>query len=153
VGCAAGAPRRDAECKALLRSFLQRLKPRRFARDQGGGALVEFALLAPVLILILGGACEGGMLFYLRTFMTHCSSEAARSVALGAMEPAEAEAWVRGRMATIVDSGVTVAVTDDEGDVTVVTTVAGAPLDALTPFGLIVPNQVQTRVDMLSGAN
>ncbi|HYF22056.1 MAG TPA: TadE/TadG family type IV pilus assembly protein [Caulobacteraceae bacterium] len=138
----------------MFRRILRLLPLRRLVRDRDGGAIVEFALLAPVLILIVGGACEGGMLFYLRTFMTHCSSEAARSVALGAMEPAEAETWVRGRMATLVDSGVTVAVSETEGgDVTVTTTVAGAPLRDLTPFGMIIPNQVQTRVDMLSGAN
>jgi Flp pilus assembly protein TadG len=125
----------------------------RFFQDAGGAALVEFAILLPLLILLVGGACEAGMMFYLRTFMTQSSSEAARSVALGSMEPAAARAWVQGRMATLVDSGVTVDIVESGGNVTVTTTVTGEPLQNLTPFGLLTPPQVQTRVEMLSGVN
>ena len=47
--------------------------------DQRGGSLVEFAVIAPLLFVILFGIIEFGILFYDRAMITNASREAARA--------------------------------------------------------------------------
>ena len=48
-------------------------------RDQNGGAAVEFALIAPLLILFLFGIIEFGLLEYNKLILTNASREGARA--------------------------------------------------------------------------
>jgi Flp pilus assembly protein TadG len=46
--------------------------------DERGGAILEFAILAPVLFLILFGFLEMGRMFYIRQSLEYATEEAAR---------------------------------------------------------------------------
>jgi len=46
--------------------------------DQRGGAILEFAILAPVLFAILLGIIEMGRMFYVRQALEYATEEAAR---------------------------------------------------------------------------
>jgi Flp pilus assembly protein TadG len=47
-------------------------------RDERGGAMVEFALILPVLMIILLGILEGGLLLFNQHIITNASREGAR---------------------------------------------------------------------------
>jgi Flp pilus assembly protein TadG len=46
--------------------------------DERGGAILEFAILAPVLFTILFGVLEMGRMFYVRQALEYATEEAAR---------------------------------------------------------------------------
>ena len=51
---------------------------RRLARDQRGGAIIEFAVLAPVLFALILGTVDVGRMFYIRQGLEYATEEAAR---------------------------------------------------------------------------
>ena len=53
-------------------------------RDEDGGALVEFTVLAPLFFLIVFGIIEWGMIFYLQNNMVNGAREGARTAAVQA---------------------------------------------------------------------
>ena len=68
--------------KAGPRSALQR----RFVRarvDDGGAAMLEFAFVAPLLILLFAGIIQFGMVLLLRSSMQDTAQDAARRMAVG----------------------------------------------------------------------
>ena len=52
---------------------------RKGLRSQDGGALVEFAVVLPLLLLILFGFIESGILIYNKQVVTNASREVARA--------------------------------------------------------------------------
>ena len=50
----------------------------RLAGDRRGGALVEFAILAPVLFTVILGTVDVGRMFYVRQGLEYATEEAAR---------------------------------------------------------------------------
>lgn len=56
---------------------MRRLR-RGLARDQRGGAAIEFAILAPFLFALLLGIVEMGRMFYVRQALEYATEEAAR---------------------------------------------------------------------------
>jgi Flp pilus assembly protein TadG len=48
-------------------------------RDEHGGALVEFAIVMPLLMLIVGGIIDFGTLYYNKQVLTNASREGARA--------------------------------------------------------------------------
>jgi len=50
----------------------------RLAKDSRGGAIVEFALLAPLLLTLLLGGLDFGRLFYARQGLEYATEEAGR---------------------------------------------------------------------------
>ena len=81
--------------------------------DERGGAILEFAILAPVLFTILFGIVEMGRMFYVRQALEYATEEAARYYMLN---PTTASANVttalRNAMAGGMGSSVSVAYTD-----------------------------------------
>lgn len=60
--------------------------------DERGAAAVEFAILLPVLMLILFGIIEFGMIMYSREIITNASREGARSgIVQTTVKPTEAQ--------------------------------------------------------------
>ena len=55
----------------------------RIWREQKGQALVELALVLPVLLLLLGGIMEFGRLLHAQLVLTAASREGARAAAVG----------------------------------------------------------------------
>jgi Flp pilus assembly protein TadG len=108
---------------------------RTFAGCEGGASAVEFAFLAPVLILLVLGGIELADAFFLRSHMAEAARDAARRVAVGAMTTAEVPGFVRARLAGATDAEVRVTVTEAEGEFgTDVTVTAAVPLAELLPF-------------------
>lgn len=50
----------------------------RAMRDQGGGAILEFAIVGPVLLSMILGAVEIGRMFYVRHGLEYATEQAAR---------------------------------------------------------------------------
>lgn len=47
-------------------------------KDQGGGAVIEFAIVLPLLVLLITGIIECSIMFYNKQVITNASREAAR---------------------------------------------------------------------------
>lgn len=58
------------------------MKALRDRRSERGAQLVEFALTLPLLLLVLGGVAEFGLLFHAAEITTNAAREAARVVVL-----------------------------------------------------------------------
>ena len=48
-------------------------------KDQRGGALIEFAVILPILLLLVGGLMDFGILYYNKQVLTNASREGARA--------------------------------------------------------------------------
>jgi Flp pilus assembly protein TadG len=69
-------------------------------RDDRGAAAVEFAIIAPVLILLLFGIVEYGLVFNAQLQLTGAAREAAREMAVTA-DPDQARAAALGSVAAL----------------------------------------------------
>jgi len=47
--------------------------------DEKGGALIEFAIILPILMLLVGGIADFGILYYNKQVLTNASREGARA--------------------------------------------------------------------------
>jgi Flp pilus assembly protein TadG len=56
------------------------MKPKMIIKDQNGGAVVEFAIILPLLIALLFGIVEFGLLLYNKQIITNASREGAERV-------------------------------------------------------------------------
>ena len=84
----------------------------RFCRSESGAVAVEFALLLPVLLVILLGIVQYGLYFYARQGGSDVARDAARRAAVG--DPATCAAFRAGVRANIDDltgSGSTAVIT------------------------------------------
>jgi Flp pilus assembly protein TadG len=88
---------------------------RRRGRKQRGQSLVEFALVAPLFLLLIFGICDFGIAFYSWITITNAAREGAR---LGAVQGTEGEIIGRVNAATdhLDTDNVDVTVTNAEGD-------------------------------------
>jgi Flp pilus assembly protein TadG len=59
---------------------------RRFAKDEDGSPAVEFALVAPILLLMVFGIVQFGFAFFTYNEMMNGAREGARRMAVGATE-------------------------------------------------------------------
>jgi len=64
------------------RFSLRRVPPRALARDKAGATVVEFAIVAPVLCLVLLGAFDIGHTLYMRSVLQGILQKAARDATL-----------------------------------------------------------------------
>lgn len=82
-------------------------------RDRGGGAILEFAILAPLLFTILLGLVEMGRMFYVRQALEYATEQAARYYMLNPTTGSgSVTTYLQGQMAGGMGSGVTVAYAD-----------------------------------------
>ena len=87
-------------------------------------AAVEFALVLPVLILVLAGVIQFGSMFFVQNNMTDVARDSARRLAVGELTAAETQQYAQN---ALVDWGITytVVVTEpnpidpDDKDITV----------------------------------
>lgn len=70
-------------------------------RSEAGAELVEFALVLPLLLLVLGGIVDFGMLLQRQQVVTNAAREGARLAAVGYSQPD-----VQSRVTTFVRQGV-----------------------------------------------
>jgi Flp pilus assembly pilin Flp len=71
---------------AMMTSFQTHSVLDRFARDQRGSPAVEFAMIAPILILLVLGIVQFGFAFFTYNEMMNGAREGARRMAVGATD-------------------------------------------------------------------
>ena len=73
------------------------MKTKKIITDQKGGALIEFAIVLPLLVLLLAGIIDFSICFYNKQVITNASREAARA-GINGIDPSEiadAEGYLR----------------------------------------------------------
>lgn len=118
------------------------MKLAKFRRSEHGAAMVEFAIVAPLLFMLVFGIIDFGRALFVFNNLTNAAREGAR---LGAtrIDPAPTTAAVqtamRARIATYVNGGMngtptgyTVGIVANTQSVTV--TISNFPFQMLTPF-------------------
>lgn len=108
-------PRSSTKMQDLPRRTRRRGFLRRFAREQGGSAVVEFALVMPIMISLMLGVFEFSWLFYQRHAMLTAAERGARGVATQTLTAAEA---VTATETTLADWDASYSVTITEPDPT-----------------------------------
>lgn len=97
----------------------------RTARERGAAA-VEFALILPILLILVGGVIDFGRLFYTQIQLSNAARDGVR---LAAMGTAYSSSQIQSRVVTaasplvVATSGVTVTVCSGAGSSAVVTVV------------------------------
>lgn len=92
------------ECEPLRsaadrRGILGRLS--HLARREDGASAVEFAFVLPILLVLLTGMVNVGMLFLTQNNMMRVAQSAARNLSLAQMNETEAEAYIEGKLANL----------------------------------------------------
>ncbi|MFQ5784211.1 MAG: TadE/TadG family type IV pilus assembly protein [Alphaproteobacteria bacterium] len=143
---------------ALARRLPAR-RSRRALQDDSGTVLVEFAILVPVLMLVLAGIIQFGGMMYSRQMMLYAAREAARTYAVGQNNPQQTHdlalalidapgtytASVSGPLGGFGGGGVT-------PDVTVTIDVPMAEASIINVLGDIVSGDLQVQVTMFMEA-
>ena len=83
---------------------------RRLKRGRTGAAVVEFAIVAPILFLVIFGIIEFGRLFMVQQILTNASREGARRAILESSTAAEVQTVVNDYLSGSSVSGATVTV-------------------------------------------
>lgn len=118
---------------------------RSFKRDEEGNTTIEFVLWFPLLVFLLLFATDVTMAFMRQSHVWQVSRETARIVSRHGMDEAAAEAFARdkGRMGASIPD---VDVSFEGSDVVVVMSLPTATLTPFNTLGLVIGNQVTTRV-------
>src|SRR5262245_54491182 len=91
------------------RSMIPRIVSR-LARDTRGGAILEFAVLAPVLLTFILGGVDVGRMFYVRQSLEYATEQAARYYMMNSTAATSAvTTYLQGQMAGGMGSGISVA--------------------------------------------
>lgn len=113
---------------------------RAFCKERSGAALLEFAFLTPILLLLITGIIQFGSLFFLENNMANVARDTARRLAVGDLvTKAEAKTHVQD---ALVNWGATFTVNVTEPDATsndyvVQISVPMADASIVDPFGLM----------------
>lgn len=114
-------------------------------RPERGAAVVDFVLVTVVLVPLVLGIIQVGLVLHVRNTLTAAASEGARLAATADHEPADGAALTAARVAQVVDDGyaqdVAAAATSVDGFPGVVVTVR-AEVPALGLFGPAVSLEV-----------
>jgi Flp pilus assembly protein TadG len=85
----------------------------RLLSDRRGGAVIEFAVLGPVLLTMMLGAVDVGRMFYVRQNLEYATEQAARYYMLNPTAQSSAvTTYLQGAMGGGVGSNVNVSYTD-----------------------------------------
>ena len=90
-----------------------RVPMRRLWSDRLGGAAIEFAIVAPVFIMLILGALEIGRMFYVRQCLEYATEQAARYYSLNpSASTSSVTQQLAGFLSNSISSHITVAYTD-----------------------------------------
>lgn len=105
---------RTATCPDLLRTTSSASRRvRRLRRQRRGAAAVEFALVAPVLFLLVFGMIEFGRLVMVQQILTNASREGARLAVLDDITVSDVSTTVSTYLTGASVSGATTSVSPD----------------------------------------
>ncbi len=115
-----------------------RAAARRWVGDRRGAAMLEFAFLMPVMVLVLAGIIQFGMALYLRSSMLDTAQDAARRMAVGDLTtPSEVTSFVHNTMKSWVTPSVAAAWPDPSAGQTDVSVTLTVPMSDAVPFDLL----------------
>lgn len=112
----------------------------RTLRDRGGNAVIEFSILAPVMLMFLLGGFDFARMFYVRHGLEYATEQAARYYMMNATAQQSAvTTYLQGLMVSGLGSAVTVAYTDTancnaQSNVTCTTIAASYPFSFAVSF-------------------
>lgn len=89
---------------------------RALRRNRDGNAAVEFALIVPVLLAIVFGCLEFGMIAYTYNATGSVARDAARQLAINQITPDQVDAYVRSKLPRWVRDDAQLAVTQSDED-------------------------------------
>lgn len=88
-------------CAGLMR-VLPRHRPKAgLAGDERGASAVEFAFVLPILLLLLTGMIDVGVLMLTQNNMIRVAQSAARNLALAQMDEAQTETYIHSKLANL----------------------------------------------------
>lgn len=125
---------------------------RRLVRDIRGAVAVEFAIILPVLITILFGIIQFGLVMFTQQMMVYAAREAARSYAVGTSTAAQAQTLAEGLLPA-TSSNYTVTVTEpdtDLGETDVIVLISTPMADAaiVNVLGSVMSGNIQAQIVM-----
>lgn len=82
--------------------MIRRLSISRLKRDERGAALVEFALVLPVLAMLLMATFDIGYQVYMRSVVAGAVEKAARKAAVGSMTTGQVDTYLRNQILRII---------------------------------------------------
>jgi Flp pilus assembly protein TadG len=114
------------------------------AKNQRGASAVEFAIILPILVMILFGMFQFGIAYNNWIALTHAAREGARLAAVGNYD----EQTVRDRAPSVDIASVDVTGLDGSIGDSVTVNVTGSVLDIQIPFVGSWPIQLQSEASM-----
>lgn len=135
----------------MLRPFTHDNRTRWARVSERGSAAVEFALLLPILLMLVLGTVEGARMYHAWETLTHAAREAARPLALGYGDPV---ATARDNVPGLVPADVGVTRTPASGKCVVgsnVTVLLTYPLAYSIPFVSSGTANIQGKATMRCG--
>lgn len=89
---------------------------RRLVADEGGASAVEFALIAPLLVIVLFGVFQVGWALHCASSVRYALEESARAVSIDPdLTAGEVQAAMRQRLTAFADPEFTVTIAEDPG--------------------------------------
>jgi Flp pilus assembly protein TadG len=125
-----GLRRRSGSPSVLRRPYIRNPKSEVRKRGRRGAALVEFALVVPLLMLLLLGVMEFGMIMHDYLTLAHSVREGVRTAAIGNTTAQIRQQVQRSSLPALQDSMIHVRYQDKKGDWVEVT---GSPAGAAVP--------------------
>jgi len=126
------------------RGILGRLS--HLARREDGASAVEFAFVLPILLVLLTGMVNVGMLFLAQNNMMRVAQSAARSLSLAEMNETETKAYIEGKLANLGGSLAVIATLPNTAAVppeTDVTVTVSIPMVDVIPIDIVGMRNVQ----------
>jgi len=137
--------------KTLFRKFV--VKTDGVHRGEAGVAAVEFALIMPVLALVLTGIIQFGMLMFAQNQMTNVARETSRRIAVGELTNAAAQQYAQDSL-VFQSANFAVAITGPDPaspnptDITVDITVPFSEVSLVDILGLFGSGTLRASVTM-----
>jgi Flp pilus assembly protein TadG len=122
----------------MVHSLQRRL--RNIRRDDKGATAVEFAMIAPVLLAIMMGIIEFGMIIFTYTTAGVASRDVARRIATGRIAASAASSTLTPQLPAWVRSYATVSVnqtTPATASTNIITVTVSFPASRATPTSLL----------------
>lgn len=114
--------------------------PRGWLGQQGVGA-VEFALILPIVLLLIVSIVEMSNVYFMRNEISEITRDVTRRLAVGALDEDEAKAFALKRLAKSTNATGSVAVTETEvGDVVDVSVSLSVPFADVLLFDQLIEN-------------
>ena len=132
-----GSPR-GSVFRGFVRTARRITGRRSLRKDQSGAAAVEFAMVLPLLVMLMTGILDFGFLFFVQHNMVSAARESARALAVQSVTETQAEQMAHDKL----DGWATFVVDATEpdpanpADVDVVVTIT-VPIQDAAPIGLI----------------